>query len=137
MGILFRLYLNALFKGNPLAVVPTALAAGVVGFAGLSEGVAQRDPVAIGVLAVVGLMFAALLVIGVIDRKLNPPVKAQDTQRRKSGTGTTSRAGRCSQSCRPGPPSRPRRAPSPRTRRERASSTTSTTSSSTGRSRRA
>jgi len=94
VGILFRLYLNALFKGNPLAVIPTAIAAGVVGFAGLSEGVAQRDPVAIGVLAVVGLMFLTLLVIGVVDRKLNPPAKGQNTQRQKSGTGTPSRAGR-------------------------------------------
>lgn len=77
MGLLIRLYVNALLKGNPFVVIPTMVVAGVLGVAFLSEGLAQRDPVAIGVMAVIVLMFLTLIVVGVVDRKLNPKDKGR------------------------------------------------------------
>jgi hypothetical protein len=72
MRILLRLYLDALVKGNPFAVALTVVGAVALSVGPFYEGVSRRDPVAIAMMAGVGVMFAIVLAVAVIDRKLNP-----------------------------------------------------------------
>ena len=78
MGVLFRLYINALLNGNPFVVALTVVVAAAVSVGPFYEGVSNRDPVAIAMMALVGLMFAIVIAVAIIDRKIN---------QKKSGTG--------------------------------------------------
>ncbi len=92
MNVLLRLYVNALLRGNPFVVIPTMLVAAAIGVPFLYDGLSQRDPVAVGVVVVITLMFLVLRAVGVVDRKLNPETKPKP--RPKQGAGTASRADR-------------------------------------------
>lgn len=72
IGILFRIYINALLNGNPIAVVPTLIVAVVLGSSFFYEGISQRDPAAIAFAVIAGLMLIVVLAIAIVDRRLNP-----------------------------------------------------------------
>ncbi len=81
MGILFRLYINALLNGNPFVVVVTIIGAVALAMGPFQEGLSRRDPAAIGIVAFVILGTVVLLALAIVDRKLNPP----EGKGRKSG----------------------------------------------------
>ncbi len=72
MGLLFRIYLNALLNGNPLALIPTLVAVVAVSVGPFYEGLSRRDAGAIALASLVGLMLTIVIVIAIVDRRLNP-----------------------------------------------------------------
>lgn len=72
MRFLFRVYLNALLNGNPIALIPTLVVVVAVSVGPFYEGLSQRDPGAIALASLIGLLFTVLLVVAIVDRKLNP-----------------------------------------------------------------
>lgn len=73
MGFLLRLWVNALFKGNPFVVGVTVLGGLALSAGAFYEGVTSRDPVALGL---IGLLLGGMLVIltvAIVDRRMNPP----------------------------------------------------------------
>ena len=72
MGLLLRLYINALMKGNPVVVALTMVGAVALSVGPFARGLAERDPAAIGMAAAVLAMIVVLLAVGVIDRGMNP-----------------------------------------------------------------
>jgi hypothetical protein len=84
LGILFRLYINALLKGNPFVLVPTLVVAAALGAGPFSQALSSRDPVAIGVAVIIALGILFVLGIAIIDRKLNPPSKKNPSSTRSS-----------------------------------------------------
>jgi hypothetical protein len=71
MLLLLRLYINALVNGNPIAVAITVVGVVALSVGPFHEGISHRDPAAIALMVVVGLMFILLLAIAIIDRRRN------------------------------------------------------------------
>jgi hypothetical protein len=87
MRILFNLYINALFKGNPIALIPTLALGVAISVGPFYEGIKAGDPAAIGMMIGVGVMLTLLIVVAVIDRKNNGPKKqASSKNRAKAGS---------------------------------------------------
>lgn len=72
MGFLLRAYLDALLNGNPIALIPTLIVLVVVSVGPFYKGLSQGDPGAIALASIAGLLFTILLVVAIVDRKLNP-----------------------------------------------------------------
>lgn len=68
---LLRWYIRALLKGNPFAVAIAVVAAIALGTGPFAEGIKKRDPAAMAMMVGVGVMLAILVVVGIVDRKLN------------------------------------------------------------------
>ena len=92
LRLVLRIYFDALFKGNPFAVVPTLIAVAALSLGVFYEGVSKRDPVAIGLMIGVGVLFTIVLVVAIVDRKMNPPKKRPTAAGKSKGGGV--RAGR-------------------------------------------
>jgi hypothetical protein len=75
MGILFRLYIDALLKGNPFVVFITIVAAVSVSVGPFYEGLQSRDPWAIGFMVLVLLGILLVLTVAIIDRRNDPERK--------------------------------------------------------------
>lgn len=75
MGVLLRLYVDALMKGNPVVVFLTMVAAVAVSVGPFYEGISKRDPTAIGLMIGILVMIVILLSVVIIDRKNNPDNK--------------------------------------------------------------
>jgi hypothetical protein len=73
LGFLIRLYVDALMKGNPLAVLVTVVGAVALSVGPFYEGLSKRDPAAIGIAGFIAFGIVALLALAIVDRKLNPP----------------------------------------------------------------
>jgi hypothetical protein len=83
-----RLYVDALMKGNPLAVGVTVIGAVALSVGPFYEGLSSRDPAAIGIVVLILLGIFILLTLAIVDRKLNPP---QDKGKSKSKGRSTRR----------------------------------------------
>ncbi len=73
MGWLLRLYVNALFNGNPFVVGVTLIVALAVSIGPFEEGISKGDPAAIGLMGLVLVGILVLLTVAIIDRRNNPP----------------------------------------------------------------
>jgi hypothetical protein len=71
LGRLIDWYLTALMNGNPFAVAVAILAAVALGTGPFYEGLKSGDTVAIVLASLVGVGVLFVLVIAVVDRKLN------------------------------------------------------------------
>ena len=106
MGInplwLLQWYIRALLKGNPFAVAIAVAGAVALGMGPFAEGIKRRDPVAIGLLIGVVAMFAIVVVVAIVDRKMNAPKKRSATARESKG-GRSPRPAGVDRVSRPGP----------------------------------
>jgi hypothetical protein len=93
MGVLLRIYFNALMKGNPLAILFTIVWVVAISVGPFYQGVTSGDPVAIGMMIGVGVLMSLLLIVVVIDRKNNQPKKRPTSKAGPSKPGGM-RAGR-------------------------------------------
>jgi hypothetical protein len=84
MGILFRLYINALLRGNPFVVLITVIGGVAVSVGPFYEGLASRDPVAIGFAGFIFVGILIVLTVAVIDRRLNAPKTKKGSSSRPS-----------------------------------------------------
>jgi hypothetical protein len=81
VGILFRLYVNALLKGNPFVVGITVVAALAVSAGPFHNGVSKGDPGAIGLAALILVGILILLTVAIIDRRNTPRGKGRGPTR--------------------------------------------------------
>jgi hypothetical protein len=85
--LLLRLWINLLVKGNPFAIAVTAIAAVAISVGPFYQGLKSGDPAAIGLVALILGGIVLILVVAIIDKKLNPdPKKKQATKRAGSKT---------------------------------------------------
>jgi hypothetical protein len=73
LGLLLRLYVDALLKGNPLVVALTVVAAVAVSAGPFYKGLSSGDPAAIGIVALILAGILLLLTVAIIDRRINGP----------------------------------------------------------------
>jgi hypothetical protein len=82
-----RVWINLLIKGNPFAIAVTAIGAVAISVGPFYEGLKSGDPAAIGLVALILVGITLLLVVAIIDKKLNPdPKKKQASKRAGSKT---------------------------------------------------
>jgi hypothetical protein len=74
---MLRIYLHYLMKGNPIAVGITIVGALAISVGPFYEGLAKRDPMAIGMVVMILLGILFLLAIAIIDRRNDPERKRQ------------------------------------------------------------
>ena len=73
MGFLFRLYINALLKGNPFGVAVTAIGVLALSVGPFYRGVSSGDPAAIGLAVLVFVGVLVVPAVAIIDRRNNAP----------------------------------------------------------------
>lgn len=82
LGRLVDWYLTALMNGNPFAIALAVLAAVALGTGPFYDGLKHGDTVAIVLASVVGVGVLLVLVVAVVDRKMNGPKKKPRTTAR-------------------------------------------------------
>jgi threonine/homoserine/homoserine lactone efflux protein len=87
---ILRIYVDQLLKGNPIAVIFTIIWVVAVSVGPFYEGVSRRDPVAIGLMGLVGFLCFVFLVIVIIDKRSN----AKKNPSKKKPAESSSRGGR-------------------------------------------
>jgi len=94
---LLNLYIRALMKGNPFAVAIAIAGAVALGMGPFSDGIQNRDPVAITLMVLVVSLIAILIVVGAVvgavDRKLNPPKPKPSSKPSPRGMAPAGRTG--------------------------------------------
>lgn len=75
MAFLFRWWIKALLDGNKFVVAVTGLGAVALALGPFSQALASRDPAAIGIVAFVAVGAVVLVVLAIVDRRLNPPAR--------------------------------------------------------------
>jgi hypothetical protein len=70
---LLRVYFNALFKGNPVVVAVTVIGVVALCVGPFHDGLASRDPAAIGIVALIVTGILIVLAVAIIDRRNNSP----------------------------------------------------------------
>jgi len=90
---LLNLYIRALMKGNPFAVAIAIAGAVALGMGPFSDGIRRRDPVAITLMVLVVSLIAILIVVGAVDRKLNPPKPKPSSKPSPGGMAPAGRTG--------------------------------------------
>jgi predicted PurR-regulated permease PerM len=73
LGLLLRLYFDALMKANPFVVAITIVGVVAVSVGPFYEGLSRRDPAAIAIVAPIFLGILILLTVAIIDRRNNAP----------------------------------------------------------------
>jgi hypothetical protein len=82
-----RVWINLLARGNPFAIAVTAIGAVAISVGPFYEGLKSGDPAAIWLVALIFAGIVLILVVGIIDKKLNPdPKMKQPTKRAGSRT---------------------------------------------------
>ena len=69
MNLLLRFYFNALFKGNPFVVAVTVIGVVALCVGPFYDGLASRDPGAIGIVALIITGILIVLAVAIIDRR--------------------------------------------------------------------
>lgn len=86
LGRLIGGYLDALMDGNPFAVGVAILGSTALGMGPFHDGLKRGDTGAIVLSIAIAVGALLLLVLAVVDRKLNGPKKKKADARRSAGT---------------------------------------------------
>jgi hypothetical protein len=73
--LFLRLYMHYLMKGNPFVVALTAIGAVALSVGPFYQGLKSGDPAAIGLVLLILVGITLVLVVAIIDRRMNPDQK--------------------------------------------------------------
>lgn len=107
MAFLLRWWINALVDGNKFVVLVTMVGAAALAAGPFRQALAGGDPMAIGIAGFVVAVAVLLVVLAIVDRRLNPPArKPRNKAKSKAKLGPVAQPGRPADppAARPGSP---------------------------------